>query len=298
MSVSTEFRDLIKDFEKYNLGIDIPNDLTKWCIRFDINKEEMILNSMKLETVITELRNVFPAIFFVYTPENVDKIVIRCYIRNNITKHGIIGITETFIINLMGIIRETVIRGVSGIKSTDIVNVVKSNVNEDGSISTKVTYGIKTVGSNLEEILNNPYLDKYRSQTDSVLEIESIFGIEAARHKIINELRVEMSDISKEHCSVYADEMTYSGHVTSIHRTGLQKREMNNVTLRLSFQSPIQVIENAATDGLIVKIGGISGPLILGTAPNIGTTYNKIMLSENFINNYDKKLSEKVDDEL
>ena len=289
---------MIKDFEKYNLGIDIPNDLTKWCIRFDINKEEMILNSMKLETVITELRNVFPAIFFVYTPENVDKIVIRCYIRNNITKHGIIGITETFIINLMGTIRETVIRGVSGIKSTDIVNVVKSNVNEDGSISTKVTYGIKTVGSNLEEILNNPYLDKYRSQTDSVLEIESIFGIEAARHKIINELRVEMSDISKEHCSVYADEMTYSGHVTSIHRTGLQKREMNNVTLRLSFQSPIQVIENAATDGLIDKIGGISGPLILGTAPNIGTTYNKIMLSENFINNYDKKLSEKVDDEL
>ena len=289
---------MIKDFEKYNLGMDIPNDLTKWCIRFDINKEEMILNSMKLETVITELRNVFPAIFFVYTPENVDKIVIRCYIRNTITKHGLVGITETFIINLMGNIRQTVIRGVSGIKSTDIINVVKSNINDDGSISTKVTYGIKTVGSNLGEILNNPYLDKYRSQTDSVIEIESIFGIEAARHKIINELRVEMSDISKEHCSVYADEMTYSGHVTSIHRTGLQKREMNNVTLRLSFQSPIQVIENAATDGLIDKIGGISGPLILGTAPNIGTTYNKIILSENFINNYDKKLSQKVDDEL
>jgi len=289
---------MIKEFEKYNLGMEIPNDLTKWCVRFDINKEEMILNSMKLETIINELRMKFTSIFFVYTPENIDKIIIRCYVRNSITKHGVVDITEAFIINLMHKIRQTVIRGVPGIKSTDVVNVVKSHITEDGSISTKITYGINTIGSNLEEIINNPYLDKYRSQTDSVLEIESMFGIEAARHKIINELRTEMSDISIEHCSIYADEMTYSGHVTSIHRTGLQKREMNNVTLRLSFQSPIQVIENAATDGLIDKISGISGPLILGTAPNIGTTYNKVMVSENFINNYDKKLSKIVDDEL
>jgi DNA-directed RNA polymerase beta' subunit len=285
---------MIKEFEKYNLGMDIPNDITKWCIRFDINKEEMILNSMKLETVITVLRITFPSIFFVYTPENVDRIIIRCYLRNTITK--IDSLNEIFVIKLMKNIRQTVIRGVSGIKSTNVVNVVKSHINDDGSITTKVTYGIRTVGSNLEEILNNVYLDKYRSQTDSVIEIENIFGVEAARHKIINELRAEMSDTSKEHCTIYADEMTYSGHVTSIHRTGLQKREMNNVTLRLSFQSPIQVIENAATDGLIDKITGISGPLILGTSPNIGTTYNKIIVSENFINNYNNKLSQSVDD--
>jgi DNA-directed RNA polymerase II subunit RPB1 len=289
---------LIKDFEKYNLGISIPNDLTKWCIRFTLNKEEMILNSMKLETIITMMRGKYPSIFFAYTPENVDDIIIRCYLRNTITKHGVAGITEDFVINLMQEIRKTVIRGVRGIKSTDIVNIVKSQVNDDGSVSTKVTYGINTMGSNMEEILNNPYIDLTRSQTDSVIEFSEVFGIDAARHKIINELRKEMSDISIEHCSIYADEMTYSGHVTSIQRTGLQKREMNNVTLRLSFQSPIQVIENAATDGLIDKIGGISGPLILGTAPNIGTTYNKLVVNEAFVSDYNKKLSKTIDDEL
>jgi DNA-directed RNA polymerase II subunit RPB1 len=150
----------------------------------------------------------------------------------------------------------------------------------------------------MEDILNNPYIDKQRSQTDSLIEFESTFGIEAARQKIICELRNEMSDISKEHCTIYADEMTYSGHVTSIHRTGLQKREMSNVTLRLSFQSPIQVIENAASDGLVDKIGGISGPLILGTAPNIGTTYNKIIVAESFVDTFDKNMAKKIDDEL
>ena len=150
----------------------------------------------------------------------------------------------------------------------------------------------------IEEILNNPYLDVYKCQTDSIIEMESIFGIEAARHKIINELRKAMPDISKDHCTIVADEMTYSCHVSSIQRTGLQKREMNHVTLRLSFQSPIQVIENAAIDGLIDKISGVSGPLIMGTAPNIGTTYNKLILNEKFINNYDNTLNKEIDDEL
>lgn len=288
---------LIKEFEKYNVGINIPTDLTKWCIRFELNKEEMLLNSMKLETIITELRSKFPSVFFVYTPENATDIIIRCYVRNSIAKNSA-NIDEEFIVNTMNNIKFTVIRGVKGINSTDVINIVRSITNSDGSITTKITYGITTIGSNMEEILDNPYLDIYRCQTDSIIEFEMMFGIEAARHKIINELRKEMSDISKEHCSIYADEMTYSGHITSIHRTGLQKREMNNVTLRLSFQSPIQVIENAATDGLIDKIGGISGPLILGTSPNIGTTYNKIIVNENFINNYNTNMSKDIDDEL
>lgn len=298
---------LIKDFEKYNLGISIPTDLTKWCIRYNINKEEMIYNSMKLETIIQVIQDKYPYLFIVYTPENSDDIIIRCYVRNNISKNSTY-ITESYIVELMHDMRKTIIRGVYGIKSTDVINVVRSYIDTDGKISTKITYGINTIGSNLEEILNNKYIDRYRSQSDGVLELESIYGIEAARNKIIHELRKEMSDISHEHCTIYADEMTYSGHVTSIHKTGLQKREMNNVTLRLSFQSPIQVIENASIDGLIDKISGISGPLILGTSPDIGTAFNKILVNEKFIDDYyadpNNKITKKtksvnlIDDEL
>jgi DNA-directed RNA polymerase II subunit RPB1 len=289
---------MIDNFEKYNTGLEIPNDITKWCIRYDINKEEMILNSMKLETMITMLRLKYPSIFFVYTPENVENIIIRCYIRNTISKQGAAKINEEFVINIMNEMRKTVIRGTRGIKSTDVINVVKSYVADDGSIATKLTYGISTTGTNMESVMDNTFINRYISQTDSILEFESLFGIEAARHKIISELRKEMSDVSKEHCTIYADEMTYSGHVTSIHRTGLQKREMNNVTLRLSFQSPIQVIENAAVDGLIDKISGVSGPLIMGTAPNIGTTYNKLIVNEQFVDEYHKTKGKNINKQI
>lgn len=289
---------MIKDFEKYNIGMDIPTDMTKWCIRYDINKEEMILNSMKLETIITILRIKYPAVFFVYTPENVDNIVIRCYVRNSVAKGRSAKINEDFIINMMMEMRRTVIRGIRGIKSTNVINIVKSYVKDDGAIATRITYGISTTGTNLEDVMDNTFLDRHNTHTDSIIEFADMFGIDAARQKIIHELRKTMSSVSKEHCTVYADEMTYSGQVTSIQRTGLQKREMNNVSLRLSFQSPIQVIENAATDGLIDKISGISGPLILGTSPNIGTTYNKIIVNEPFVDNYHKTKGKSINKQI
>lgn len=280
---------MIADFEKYNVGMDIPNDITRWCIRFQLNKEEMIINSIKLDTIVLELQNQYNFMYLVYTPENSDIIILRCYIRNIIIKN-ITNVNEIYIINLMKTIKKTILRGVSGISTAKVINIVKSCIEPDGSIKTKITYGISTLGTNLEKILENPYLDKYKCQSDSIIEFESIFGIDAARQKIISELRVAMSDISIEHCSIFADEMTYSGHVTSIHKTGLQKREMNNVSLRVSFQSPIQVLENAAVDGLIDKISGISGPLIIGATPNIGTAYNKIIVCEKFLIDHHKNI--------
>ena len=41
-------KDLINKFEKRHKGIIIPNDLINWCIRFVLNREEMIFKSMTL----------------------------------------------------------------------------------------------------------------------------------------------------------------------------------------------------------------------------------------------------------
>ena len=90
--------------------------------------------------------------------------------------------------------------------------------------------------------------------------------------------------------------MTYSGVVTSIQKTGLQKREMANITLRLSFQTPVQVIQEAAINGMVDRISGVSGPLIMGTSPSIGTTYNKACVDQEFVKENTKNLSEMLDE--
>ena len=289
---------MITEFEKYNVGIRVPVDLSNWCIRFELNKEEMIINSMKLETIINVMRYKFPDLFFVYTPENASKIILRCYVRQIIIKVTQSITKEIYIMDLMNRLKNMVIRGVRGIQATNVMTIAKSKIEPDGSVVSHNIYGIDTTGTNLEAILENPYVDPYRTQCDSIMEFESVYGIEAARNKIVHELRATMSTVSKVHTTIYADEMSFSGQVTSIQRTGLQQREMSNVTLRLSFQSPIQVIENAATDGLVDKISGISGPMIMGTVPRVGTMYNTVLVNEEFLQENAKHIAENIDEEL
>jgi DNA-directed RNA polymerase beta' subunit len=93
----------------------------------------------------------------------------------------------------------------------------------DGSLKSVKIYGIVTNGSNLEEVLENPYVDPYYTQTNDIKEFEETYGIEATREKIIREIRSVMKSdkVTKEQTSIYADEICYSGAYTSIQRTGL-----------------------------------------------------------------------------
>ena len=287
--------DIIKEIEKHNYGQKIPGDLAKWCIRFGINKEELISKSMKLETLIIAINKACPDLFTINTPKNSDKIFIRCYIR-------IVNIKETnnyyddYLIPLMNKIKNVVVRGVRDIISATVIDVVRNVKNPDGSIEIKKIYGIQGVGSNLREILSHPLIDPYRTQSDSIKDTESIFGITAVRNKIINEMMMTLDGLNHVHCTIFADEMVYSGSVTSIQKTGLQKRENANITLRLSFQTPVQVMQSAAIDGLVDKIGGISGPIIMGTTFNAGTTYNRILVNEEFIRSNVKSLGSVIEE--
>jgi DNA-directed RNA polymerase beta' subunit len=291
---------MIDVFMKQNLGIKINSNLSKWVVRYELNREELIINSMKLDTVITQLRIKFPDMFILYSPEHSNNIIIRCYISTNMIKVPTTGFTESIVFDLVKKINKTIIRGVKGITYAKVVTVAKSEIGDDGSISNTQVFGISTIGSNLEDVLDNPDVDKYRTQTDSIKEFEEMYGIEATYEKIMREIRKTMdsADVTRVHTSLFAAEMTYGAKASSIQRTGLQARELSNVSLRLSFQSPIQVIENAAVNGLVDTIGGVSAPLIFGQGFRAGTTYNNVSINEGFVEEYYKNLNASIDDEL
>jgi len=292
-------KDFIAKFQKHNIGGNKPSDLSNWCIRFELDKEEMIINSMRLETIVRRLRRLYPDIYFVYTPENSQNVVIRCYLRAGMIKQSASSTEEeTVVLDTMPKIKNSVIRGVRGIVSTVVINTIKTVIDKDGGLKKEKIFMIDTMGTNLEAAMRNPFIDSSRSQTDSILDFEKMFGIEATRNKIIYELRKAADAINPVHATIYGDEMTYSGQVTSIQRTGMQKREMSNVTLRLSFQSPIQVIEDAAVHGLVDRIGGLSGPLVVGSTPKYGTMYNQVIVNDDFLMEHAKKTSKEIDDEL
>jgi len=272
----------IKAFERASYGSKIPTDLAHWCIRLGLNREELILKSMKLETVVMAIRRAHPGLFVMYTPENVDNVYLRVYFRVSAIKQSS-DFYENVLVATLKALRDTIIRGVKDILAANVIDVICNREQPDGSITQTKVYAIQTTGSNLTDVLSNEHVDAYRTQSDSIQEIERVFGVNAARHKIINEMNIALDGLNRIHCSLFADEMCYSGMVTNIQKTGLQRRENANITLRVSFQTAIQVIQDAAVNGLVDKIGGISGPLVMGTTPNMGTTYNKVVVNRDFV---------------
>ncbi len=274
-------QEMLVNFAKYNPLLTPPGDLTKWCIRFMINKTNLILKNMSLELIIARLRELFPDTFIVYSPENAQHIIIRVYTRVSMFK-GIITLGE--VKELKTALMDTIIRGVDGITVASVVKMLRNKINEDGSVSRDDNiYGISTQGTNMQGIFSNKFVDKYRVQTSAIQETYAMLGIEAARQKAVSELRNIIDVCNHRHYLIYADEMCYTGRVTSIESSGLKTRENSNVLLRLGFTAPLSTMEDAAMNSMEDSVTGITGPLIIGSIPRIGTLYNSFHVNVEFV---------------
>lgn len=287
---------VISNYLAHSTGIKVPSDLSPFVIRYELDKEKLILKSMNVTTIITRLIKKFPYLFIVHTPENADSVVIRCYIKSGMFNPKQ-GVTQSDTYKIADQLYHSIIRGVDNIKHSEIKEMSYNKKMEDGSLVLSKEYYIATAGTNIGAMFSNPYVDLERLQTNSLEEINFYHGIESARHEIINNLMSTLQyGAAYAHISVYADVMTYNGAITSIERSGLGRRDVKSILKRTSFGSPKQVLQYAAINNIKNKISGISGPLIMGTCPKFGTTYNEIMMDEEFLSNEYKPVSNILDD--
>lgn len=276
-------KSMIQNFVKRNPVLLPPSDLSKWCIRVELIKEAMIFKHMSLETIYHKLRE-YDGVYVVYNAENSDSIIMRIYRQSTgFNKKGDVNLTvvKTFVDKLL----KTIVRGISGIRAAEVLpeQKMQSVVDEDGKIIIKKVYAIFCTGSNIAGILQNKFIDQNTVKSDNIKEIERIYGIEAARYAIINEIRKNIKGLNYSHYTVYADEMTYTGAVTPIERSGLGARELENIMLRASNEAPIEVLADSAINGMTDILTGISAPLTMGRAPKIGSLWNTIAIDQDAV---------------
>ena len=277
--------DMIKLFEKHNPNLKVPNDLINFCIRVPINKEKLIEKNIALEEICFKLQETYPFLFIVNTSENADTIILRLYIRSMFFKKS----KETQINQIVKFIKiklnETVIRGINGIISTNTENnIARSYIDETGTIKNKILPIITTSGTNLDTIFENDFIDPYNTFSNSIIEIQETLGIEAARTMIINEIRNMIPTVNIRHYMMYADEMTSTGVVTAIEKSGIDKRNPNDVLLSMSNSHPVQIGESAAINNIKTNVNqSLSASLMTGRVPKFGSLYNKAIYNETFI---------------
>ncbi len=153
---------------------------------------------------------------------------------------------------------------ISGVK-----NIGKVVISKEGP-----EWAIHTEGSNLGSVLKMEGIDKIRTSTNDIHEIEKVLGIEAARNAIIQEAQNTMEEqgltVDVRHIMLVADMMTADGSVKSIGRHGISG-EKASVLARASFEETGKHLLRASIRGEIDHLTGIIENIIIGQPIPLGT---------------------------
>jgi DNA-directed RNA polymerase III subunit RPC1 len=134
-------------------------------------------------------------------------------------------------------------------------------------------------GYGLRACMNTPGVDGLHTSTNSVMEVFSVLGIEAARGVIISEIQgvMESMDIDIHHIDLLACIMTVKGEVLGITRFGMVK--MGDSVLQLaSFEKTPDHLFEAATKMKSDPISGVSESIIMGQTVKLGTGAASVVL--------------------
>lgn len=295
-------RETIAQFIADNPLLPPPADqLANLCIRFELNKSALVLKNISMQEIITKLRSKYNDLYLVYTTERAPRVIIRVYIRAVGLERFSVATSETekrhktttrrgreeHILNVYRTIIATTIRGVDGVKTAIVRPLIRTRTDESGAIvNDAARFCVITNGTNIARVAGIPGVVPEMIQTDAIQEIAEYLGIEAARHRITTEMYGLVDSCDVRHYMIYADEMTRTGRVTSIERSGLGVREANNVALRAGQASPVQVLTDAAIHARRDVLSGMSGQLICGSIPRIGTLYNAVVIDPEVIKKY------------
>jgi len=135
-------------------------------------------------------------------------------------------------------------------------------------------YVLVTDGSNLAQVLEVEGVDPTRTVSDSIKEIEEVLGIEAARQAIINEildvLENQGLDVDRRHIMLLADAMTWSGEVRQVGRHGIAGTKPS-VLARAAFEVTVKQLVDAAVEGEVDELKGVTENIIIGQPIPLGT---------------------------
>ncbi len=158
-------------------------------------------------------------------------------------------------------LKKTLISGIKGVKQILIVKKGRD-------------YVIVTLGTNLKKIIGLKEVNENKIISNDLYEVANIFGIEAARELIINEVRDVLKtqglDINKRHLKLVADAMTNIGRIKGVTRMGIIAQKFS-ILARATFETPVKQFVNATWKGSEDSLASVIENIILNQPVPIGT---------------------------
>jgi len=281
---------IYKDVIDVNPNIN-KNMFTKIYYELELDKDRLINKNITPQDIANIIIAEHDNIMIFSNSINDDDIVMYIHIEN--VKSGKIVDYDKWVKTYIDAISATKIKGLSGIISAKIYPLVRSEIKPDGSIDKRAkAYYIRTVGINMDGILEFNEVDPNKVFCNNITIMNSYFGILASRKRIISQLEFILSELNIGHPNylLYGDMITYTGDIININENGIADFDKDNFMLRVSARVPLKVIKEAAINSTHNKINGVSGPLMVGKSPELGTYYNKVVVDADFVKQHVKTL--------
>jgi len=171
-------------------------------------------------------------------------------------------------------INNVVLRGVPNIGKVILRKEPGRMTLEDDAFVAKDNWVLDTVGTNLKQLLSLDYIDNTRTYSNSIVEMYTILGIEAARASIHKEFRevieADGSYINDHHISLLCDRMTYSSEMISIFRHGINNDTIGPIA-KASFEETPEMFLKAARHAELDIMRGVSANVMCGQEGYYGT---------------------------
>jgi DNA-directed RNA polymerase II subunit RPB1 len=256
--------------------------VTPWILRFEVVKSKMLAKGLSTIDIYVALKKVYDdAISCQFCDDNSPDIVFRISLTNTYIDDAITHLKALE----YNIIEKILIKGINKIKKVSILEKKVRTLNNDPVFKTfqdTSRYILETDGTNLQALLSNKYVDSTQTISNDVHEIHSIFGIEAARQILYNEIDDilnQSTSVNHRHIALLVDTMTCKGYLLSIDRHGINRSDIGPLA-KCSFEETSDILIKAGIFGELDKIHGVSANIMLGQISKSGTGDTQIIMDE------------------
>lgn len=279
-------RDFIKLYEEYQLD-DNENDksISPWLLRVEVDKAKMLDNGLTMIDLHHCLKDHYQDnISCMFSDDNSNQLIFRIKLVEQDEKEKSTD-KLTDLKALEGAILESIkLKGIERVNKVELQK--KEGFKYDDLTKTfakSYEWTMDTDGTNLIETLGNPFIDATRTVSNDVNEVYAIFGIEAARQCLFNELESVMKDaeasVNFRHLSILVDTMTHKGTLMSIDRHGINKGDIGPLA-KCSFEEVNDVLIKAGVFAEVDRVNGVASNIMLGQIAPCGTGDTDILIDE------------------
>nr|AAA30232.1 RNA polymerase IIB largest subunit [Trypanosoma brucei] len=183
------------------------------------------------------------------------------------------------------------LRGIPGVRRALLKDTTEFTVDQaTGKMSGNKIWAIDTDGTALRRAFigvvgedGKNIINAVKTSSNKVPEVCSLLGIEAARSKMLTELREAYLayglNINYRHYTILVDTICQHGYLMAVSRSGINRSDTSGPLMRCSFEETVKVLMAAASFGECDPVRGVSANLVLGNQARVGTGLFDLVLN-------------------